>query len=256
MKYLFFLLTFQAYAFTLNNNFEGAFKNPKIKVKPTSNFSCANAILTKEELINIIEEAVDYWNKIPSSSLKLIAGGEYNTSSTDFANGHLCVSGSCNLPVVPKVSGVVIACNSNAADNFSSSNILATTLPTNFTSKEIKGSVIIINDTASSKFSTLSTDERIAVIAHELGHAIGLGHSAVKESLMYFSTVPERRSVGRDDMAGATYLYPREIASCGTIGSPSDFIINFGIGVLISLLFFVLPMKRRDNKRKTTERKS
>jgi hypothetical protein len=255
MKYLILLFTINAYAFTFNTNFEGAFSNPAVNVRVTSNFTCVNAGVDAQDMRNIIGDAVNYWNQIPSSSLRLSAAADYPTSSADFAGGHLCVGASCNLPIVPAVSDIVITCNTNAADNFTSSSIIATTLPTNYTSDEILGSVIIINDTATTKFPTLSYSDKVAVIAHEIGHAFGLGHSGVSNSLMYFSTVPKRKSVGRDDIAGATYLYPRGIASCGTIGNPTDFMINFIIGLLLAFIVFAIPLKKRKQKQKLLAQK-
>ena len=54
----------------------------------------------------------------------------------------------------------------------------------------------------------LSFDELVIVIAHELGHVLGLGHSADPSALMY-PTVSRRGSpvLSLDDLEGLRYLY-------------------------------------------------
>jgi hypothetical protein len=76
----------------------------------------------------------------------------------------------------------------------------------------------MINDLASNQLKYKSRDEKISIIAHEIGHAFGLGHSPVKDSLMYYATVDMRKSLGADDIDGISYLYPKQQPiSCGTV---------------------------------------
>jgi hypothetical protein len=142
---------------------------------------------------------------------------------------------------------VLISCNNNAS-NFATNYVLAVTVPNNTSNSTINGSLIILNDmTPSNQLSLKSRSEIEAIIAHEIGHTFGLGHTPIKNALMYYATVPLRRSLGQDDIDGVTYLYPKEQpVSCGTIKyikdkkGPQNFILTFILG-----LFFTYLLKRR-----------
>ena len=61
---------------------------------------------------------------------------------------------------------------------------------------------------------TLANIERIpegrvaAIVAHELGHLIGLGHSPERDALMYYDVSNKRTArLSADDAAGAVHLY-------------------------------------------------
>lgn len=45
------------------------------------------------------------------------------------------------------------------------------------------------------------------VLSHEIGHMVGLGHSEVLESTMYFESFPGQQSLAMDDIAGVRSLY-------------------------------------------------
>lgn len=47
-----------------------------------------------------------------------------------------------------------------------------------------------------------------AVLTHEIGHALGLGHSEVKDSTMFWSYFDGQETLHTDDIAGAHTLYP------------------------------------------------
>ena len=93
------------------------------------------------------------------------------------------------------------------------------------------------------------------MIAHEIGHAFGLGHSEYKESLMYYSISGKyQKWLGEDDVDGVSYLYPNEseldvlgislLGNCGAIASTDsekgiqliDWIVSLLFGFLIPVL--------------------
>lgn len=218
------LLSTAAHAYTLNNNFGASFKDNKVKVSIAGNSTCANIGVTANELESYIDPANDdFWNRVPTSNLVLKSGG-FTSNITNIDTGRLCAptDDACITAaagtVIPPVTDIVISCNSNAA-NFGDPNVLAVTIPNNFSGRSITGAVILVNNSAgSTAFANLSKDDRIGVIAHEIGHAIGLGHSDVKASLMYYRTVDQRSSLGEDDMKGVSYLYPMQVDGFGLLG--------------------------------------
>ncbi len=229
MKYLFLFLIFMtsAQAFTLNNNFAAAFKKNKVKVYVAGDSTCTNINVTAADLQSYVKPAIDkFWNEVPTSRLRLKESGFSNPIATaDINNARLCSptdttcineAGTAGQTVLPPVDGIVISCN-QLADNYDGPSVIAVTVPNSFSGKKIKGAVILINDVPGGKFEGLSRSDRIGVIAHEIGHAIGLGHSEEKEALMYYQVVNLRKSLGQDDIDGVTYLYPIKLDGCGLI---------------------------------------
>ena len=252
--------SFNTFAFRLNTNIGASFDN-EVKIYITSNSDCSETGIDQDELLDIaIEGARDYWNNVPSADLNLKRGGIYNTSDNLFLTGELCVNAtnsSCSGSTVPIVNEIVIACNNNAT-HFSSSNILAVSSPVKFSGKEIKGSIILINNSSGTGFAGLSRGEKISVLAHEIGHALGLGHTKKGEDLMYYKTTEHRFALSQNDVDGITYLYPREAIdaiSCDGI-IPSAFgneqgntrsiyssLLNLFIGLILGLFLFKLIRK-------------
>jgi hypothetical protein len=223
------IISVNAHAFTLNNNFGGSFKSNKVSVYVASDTTCANAGLAAADLASLVGPAVDnFWNKVPTSALRLKAAGFTAPIGADINNDRLCAptDESCisesTAPLIPPVTDILIACNRND-ENFggaTGTNVLAVTVPNNFSGSKITGAVILIND-FSSVFSGLSHSDKISVIAHEIGHAIGLGHAEDKnnDALMYYKTINIRTNLAQDDIDGVSYLYPVKLSDgCGLFG--------------------------------------
>lgn len=222
-----FLLFNKAHSFTLNTSIEAAFdpKNP-ITVNVNSQ-SCQNLGISNERLLELIGPAVDnFWNTIPSSSLRLLKGTLITPSNaSNLYSGSVCSSGpdgTCTVNNNMTVeSGILITCNNNGQNFNNSALVFGTAVPVVTSGDKIISSLVLLNDGANSAFGSLSENEQVAVLAHEIGHAIGLGHSPVSDSLMYYSTVRIRDYLGQDDIDGLTYLYPAKEAplSAGSCAS-------------------------------------
>jgi hypothetical protein len=91
--------------------------------------------------------------------------------------------------------------------------------------KIIKG--MIVTDNAEWKFSGMSTGCYEELVAHEIGHAIGLGHADARPALMYPAITPDcgGRSgsipLSSDDLNGMATLYPRHASLDPPPGAPT-----------------------------------
>jgi hypothetical protein len=219
----FLLIQSQTYAFTLNTSFAAAFDKEEIVINMAQH-DCDEIPFTNDEILSMANEAMDkFWNRVPTSFLK-IRRGSHVTVSNDFQTERLCTSntGSCTPnPALAGATEILISCNKDTgtgSPNFPSNSVLAVTLPINTEGKAIKGSVILINNKTGTGAANLDREEFISVLAHEVGHAFGLGHSSVTDSLMYYTNLKNRKYLGQDDHDGASYLYPKEQpVSCGTV---------------------------------------
>lgn len=222
-----FLLSTKAFAFTLSVSNGAFYQNNTVRINIGDN--CQNLGITSDGLLGLaVEAAEQFWNKVPTSRLRLEQGAVIPVAAA-FRTDSIC---SSDNPCVPNPAlihahEVLIACNTNAT-NFTSTSIIALTVPNGVTGQAINSSTLLINDTASNQFQSKSRAEQIAVLAHEMGHAIGLGHSPVVDSLMYFRSIATRFRLGWDDIDGITFLYPVEqpISGCGSVdlkaGPPSQ----------------------------------
>jgi hypothetical protein len=229
-----------AFSFSFNNSVGAAFESDEVIVNVADN--CSNLAITNTELLSIVKDSLDqYWNTVSTSKLVLKLGS-LSTMSSVFLTDIICtVSGENCIPNtdLTVASGILISCNTNLAGNFSnSSSIQAVTLPNNIVNSTLTGSLLLINDHVSNTFQNKSRGQMVSIIAHELGHAIGLGHSPVEDSLMYFTLVPVRDRLGFDDIDGVTYLYPKsQPISCGTIKNINN---NGSDNMTLASVFFLL----------------
>ena len=84
-----------------------------------------------------------------------------------------------------------------------------------------------INENGNSPWKTATRDVKVAVLAHEIGHTIGIGHSEKTYALMYFSTNNSdiQNYLSEDDADAATFLYPDDPVllglggNCGAVAS-------------------------------------
>lgn len=243
----------KSHAFTLNNNASAAFEKDEVTINVDSN-GCASLSVTPEEMLGYAEAAVEkFWNTVPTSRLKLKRGALINAASA-IRTDLICLTGTnCTPnPALAVESNILIACNNNATNFSNTASVLGVTVPNNISGRNIVGALILINDNASNTFESRSYDEKVAIVSHEIGHAVGLGHSPVDDSLMYYQSIPTRQRLGWDDIDGLTYLYPTEqpFSGCGSVTTE-----NQGENLFILFTGFLLMLMIADLSKRLFNRK-
>jgi hypothetical protein len=240
MKKIILLITFfsfNAYSFTLYDKGH-VFNKSKININIAAT-SCSGAGFTTAQLSSMVTEAIeDYWNAVPTSSLVLKNNGV----------GSIDIDGDSFSSAMTKASmGTILAgCNDDISD-FSSPGILGAAV------MDCSGSdckAVLIMNANNSYLNNMSRAQRVATIAHEIGHAFGLGHSEFTHNLMYYSASGKKQQwLGEDDIDGVSYLYPHDaqigglLGSCATISTNKDD-KNFSLSLLIGLLLsFIVGLK-------------
>ncbi|MBF0298351.1 MAG: matrixin family metalloprotease [Oligoflexia bacterium] len=122
-------------------------------------------------------------------------------------------------------ASILLVCSANTTDFPLGSSSLAVAVPLiDSETKNIRSGIILINDTNinngnnsnNNAVKNLSDEELKSVLAHEIGHALGLGHSPTDVSLMYYMLTPNRTALSFDDIDAITYLYPNKLELFGT----------------------------------------
>ncbi len=170
----------------------------------------------EEKLKVIIDEATHPWNEVPTSSLHIERGNETTTGlSQAIAN---------RAPDVP-----LILCDRNLTNTIgSNADTIAAVSTVSIVNGNIAYAYILLNaeNGKSANFANLEDKQKPVVLAHEMGHVLGLGHSGEVTALMYYSASEKKElRLSQDDMDGISFLYPRDeiaqggIFGCGTLSS-------------------------------------
>ena len=233
---------FSSYSFTMIASQPARYTKDLVAIRIIDN-PCDNIDMTAQDVEDLVRRSMgQYWNSVETSRLRFNTGPRVE------------IGGSATLnEMVSAISEneIVIGCSDDPT-LFNATNILAKGTMT--VTAPVRG-VVAINNIVGSQFSQLSEMNRMATIAHELGHAIGIGHSSHEHALMYYAitTAIKQEFLAQDDADALTYLYPNDndpvglLGACSTIRdiSDNDRIFNALISVLLVLAFyFSLPLFR------------
>jgi hypothetical protein len=196
------MISFSAEAFVLLNPKFELHDGTKTKVKISSEGCTGNGV-SDAKVSEAIKWAIDFWNDVPESSLKLSYGGKSSASLTD--------------PSVP-TNEIIVGCGT-----LSSAQILGSTQ-----NDRTHGSARI---TMNKDVYTGSYNENsfIGTVTHEIGHGLGLFHSNDPASVMTYANhgwVDRPKYISQDDIDGVVYLYPNKAYAAGLLGSCSSFASN------------------------------
>lgn len=216
-----------SFAFTLISDPPTKFSSGEITINVSGN-SCSNLSRTPEELLDLAVSAAErYWNSVSTSSIELKRGSvltSVDLSSSDQGNAMLKSS----------YGSILIGCSSVS---FSAGVVGTGSIYNDNTG--IRGAVRI-NNTGSPNLAGYSSSILEAILAHEMGHAIGIHHSDDPVALMYYSVggkVQDNMTI--DDWDAVTYLYPNEKEVGGLAGSCGSLTIidddrDHGMGIIVN----------------------
>jgi len=164
-----------------------------------------------DNIASLLAKARAVWNSVPTSRLTMSVGTETNTTIDEINN-----ASATEVPAILCVMDM-------AGSNLDGSLIPAIAFGQNVDENGVLnyGAIAINVDESTSQSLTLMPEgTAIAVLAHEMGHILGLGHSTESKALMH-QDVTKRKSatLHQDDSDGLSYLYPRhESAGDGLMG--------------------------------------
>ena len=222
---VFSVFCFRAFSFTLSSS-----SNPGMQGWASSDVkiyvNTANCPLGVD-VVALIEDAASVWNNLPNSSIKVSYGG--STSSTAMSNPPI-VYCETNFSSIADEDFVPGAASSDAS------------------SGQITRGIIYLNaSTGFANIANFDSETLKIIIAHEMGHLLGLGHSNSSSALMYFdASYKQEFRLSQDDIDGMTYLYPDDnldasgLVGCGLVTGGFD---NDNINMkafLICLMFIPL----------------
>lgn len=213
-------------------------------------FSACPASVSSATLQSAFQTAFAMWNSVPTAQLNLQLGVSV---STNYASA--IAAGNAGLERNP-----VIFCDTNFSTDLSVSANVVTGVGTAYftsTGKTYFGFIALNAQTGgTSSISAISSNLLTLVMAHETGHTLGLGHSQDANALMYYNASGKTGSItlSQDDLAGISYLYPRDefggqAFGCGTLNrgdSRGNFQRFPGLEIvsLMCLLFLGLKWQR------------
>ncbi len=170
-----------------------------------------------------VTAASDLWAEVPTAALEVSIG-----AITTLNNPITTYIGSGATAYAPE-GNPIIYCDTafSTTSGLSANSIPGFAGGMNIeASGKIVGGFLVLNAEAggTANFTTLDSTLVKVILAHEIGHVLGLGHSADTNALMYYSTGPTRElALAKDDMDGISYLYPRSepgtggFFGCGTL---------------------------------------
>jgi hypothetical protein len=179
----------------------------------------------KEELLPAIDRAITLWNSVPTAKVKIrrgiqIGGVDPAGLMVRITPGNAIIACSTNFkPETGRDPAYTLAVGGAAVDDIG----------------RIGFGYAVLNSDPTARFTmaNITEDELAAVIAHEFGHSLGLGHSEDDHALMHAEAV-SAPSLAQDDVDGITSLYARppsaDEGQGGMFGCASVAIVGAGKG--------------------------
>ena len=179
-----------AEAFTLNttNSSQLGWANSEVKFYiNTSN--CPSNV----DVVSAFKSAATVWNGIATSNLKVTYAG--TTTSTSYS----------------ATPTVYCETNFQSVTGLDQSGVVGAGAITTASSRPATGILILNASSSNGNIGNFSSTKLKIIMAHEIGHVLGLGHADDSTALMYYdATAKTTLNLSQDDVDGMTYLYPRD----------------------------------------------
>lgn len=158
----------------------------------------------------LISRALATWNGVTTSSLQIELGSDSDDTAAEALSGD-----AQDVPLI------TCATDFSTLIGMNGDSIAGVGFIGNAHRPITYGALIINGETEADAYVGNFTVEKGAIVlAHEIGHVLGLGHSADPAALMYYSASDRAHlNLSQDDIDGISFLYPRnELSHLGLIG--------------------------------------
>jgi hypothetical protein len=229
MKWLWlswFLVTSGAHAWTLEAPGLRGWTSETI----TIHFNPSSCTVAEATLNQLIDDAVNLWSGSSKINLKVVRDPVASTSTAaEFVAG---TATDTPLIVCDSDFGNTLGVD---VDHIPAATQLGTHNPINY------GAVVLNATSGAAAIDRLSETELAVVIAHEMGHLLGLGHSGSSKALMYYSVGSSSLPVlTQDDEDGLSYLYPSAEYSAAPLGCAAVHEEKTSVTKVAGFLFAIL----------------
>jgi len=201
---------------SFDNSHQNAFFDYKTQLITTLNVSSFTFI----DYVNMFDAALDVWDAASGfTSLGFVADGNVDAGAPQANGGHL---GDIRFAAW-NITGLTVLAHA----------FFPGTEATLGAGGTIGGDVHIDTENTwlDNPNATGSQLDLFTVVLHELGHSLGLGHSADTTSVMFATYQGGRRNLSADDIAGIRAIYgPPEV-----VPEPGTFVLMFSAGGIISV---------------------
>lgn len=226
-----FLMIQNLNAFTLLSNVPG-WSGKELTVYLNKN----NCTVDPEDAV---KEAVKLWNSVSTAKLKLKIVVDSTRSLAGFTGFSYA-----------NVGGIL--CDTTFSTTTSTLGVGTYA----YSSGDSFGYVRLNASGGTGDLSKFSGAERAAIIAHEIGHMVNIGHTDSSDALMYYQiSTKSDLSLSWDDLQAYTYLYPRNeigedgFMACGSLKSSNGSGGSFGfVLALLAPLLLASILKRNELK--------